>query len=306
MKWMEAKVIFDFGDKSFATDLISNIFYDLGLKGVVVEELDFEPVEGWIDSTASLPEHDAVTGYFPQDEHAGKRRRLLEKELERLKKESGIISRIVYREFDEKDWAESWKTHFWPEKISKTMVVKPTWREYSPQENEIVLEIDPGMAFGTGAHPTTALCVNMIEKYIKRGDSFLDVGTGSGILMIAAAKLGAEKVWGIDIDKNAIEIARKNLLRNGIDEIRFRVNTGELVDVKEEHFDLIAANIFSEIIIVLLDSVKRVLIRNGIFICSGIIEENKSKVVEKMESLGFEIIEILTKQKWVSIAGRTQ
>lgn len=304
MKWKETKVIFDFDDKQFAADLISNIFYDLGVKGVVVEDPDDEPVEGWGDGAQKKPEHYAVIGYFPQNDLSDKRCRILEKKLRSLEKESGIRSRVVYDEIDEEDWAESWKQYFRPEKISETIVVKPTWMEYHSDKEDIVLDIDPGMAFGTGTHPTTSLCINLIEKYLKPKDSFLDVGTGSGILMIAAAKLGAEKVWGIDTDEVAVEIAEKNLLQNNIEREKFKVMTGSLVDGLEHKFDMVVSNILSEVILVLLDSIKKVLVQDGIFICSGIIEENKDKVLDKMKAQGFEIIDVRIKESWVSIAGK--
>ncbi len=301
MKWIEAKVIFDYKDKQLATDLISDVFYDFGLQGVVVEEPDVEPPEGWGED-AIKPEHYAVIGYFPENEKSEERCQVLKERLARLEKEKGIICRIVYSDMNELDWAESWKAYFWPEKISANIVVKPAWREYSRGQDEIVLEIDPGMAFGTGTHPTTSLCVSMIEKYLKRGDFFLDVGTGSGILMIAAAKLGAGKVWGTDNDEVASDVARNNLMQNRIEKSMFKVMTGNLVDKMAERFDLVAANITSDAILTLLDDVKRVMADNGIFVCSGIIEENKDMVMEKMENLSFEIIEILTKENWVSIA----
>ncbi len=301
MKWIEAKVIFDYKDKQLATDLISDVFYDFELQGVVVEEPDVEPPEGWGED-AIKPEHYAVIGYFPENEKSEERCQVLKERLARLEKEKGIICRIVYSDMNELDWAESWKAYFWPEKISANIVVKPAWREYSRGQDEIVLEIDPGMAFGTGTHTTTSLCVSMIEKYLKRGDFFLDVGTGSGILMIAAAKLGAGKVWGTDNDEVASDVARNNLMQNRIEKSMFKVITGNLVDKMAERFDLVAANITSDAILTLLDDVKRVMADNGIFVCSGIIEENKDMVMEKMENLGFEIIEILTKKNWVSIA----
>jgi ribosomal protein L11 methyltransferase len=304
MKWLEAKVIFEFDDKEFAIDLISNIFYDFGVQGVVVEDPGLEPEEDWGDDAQMTPEHYAVIGYFRRNKQAKEKKEVLQKELVRLKKENGIISRIAFQEIDEKDWAESWKEHFWPEKISRNIVVKPTWREYDSNPNEIIIEIDPGMAFGTGTHPTTSLCIHMIEKYLKPGDSFLDVGTGSGILMIAAAKLGAEKLFGIDKSDGAVEITQKNLWLNNIETHRFKVKTGNLVEGVEERFDLVVANILMEVIVVLLDDIQRVLAESGIFICSGMIEGNTHLVVGKMKALGLEIIETLTKDKWVSIAGR--
>lgn len=302
MKWIETKVVFDSNDNQFATDLISNLFYDLGLHGVVMEDPEDEPEEGWGDGAQQKPDHYSVAGYFPDNEPLEKRFKILEEKLTRLRKENGILSRIEFRKIDEQDWAESWKAYFRPQKISEKIVVKPTWREYDHKQGEIVLEIDPGMAFGTGTHPTTDLCINMIEKYIKTGYSFLDIGTGSGILMLSAAKLGAKKVWGIDNDTVAVKIAEKNLLQNRIDPAEFKILSGSLVDVVEEQFDLVVANILSEVIIVLLDSIKKVLNENGIFICSGVIEEKKDTVVNNIKRQGFEIMEIRTKDRWVAIA----
>ena len=304
MKWIETKVIFDFDDKPLASDLISNIFYDMGLQGVVVESQAAEITEDWAEDALRTSDDDAVTGYFPKNDAAEKKFRVLEQGLALMKKENRIITRVICREIDEEDWSESWKEYFWPEKISENFVVKPTWREYSPSEDEIVIEIDPGMAFGTGTHPTTALCIQMIERYLKPGASFLDVGTGSGILMVSAAKIGAEPVWGVDTDEVAVEIARKNLLLNRTDTSKFRVMTGNLADAVGRRFDLVVANILSEVILVLLDTVQDVLTKDGIFICSGIIERNKDAVVRKMEDSGFEIMEIKIKEEWVSIAGR--
>ncbi|MDM8552467.1 50S ribosomal protein L11 methyltransferase [Desulfobacterales bacterium HSG2] len=303
MQWTEVKVIFDFDDKAFAADIISNIFYDLGVKGVVVESQTIEPADGWAGDDLEMPDEEAVIGYFP--EHGGMEQKLdmLGKELKRLEKENGIISRIVCKAVDEEDWAESWKEHFWPEKVGKSVVVKPTWREYVASEGEVVLEIDPGMAFGTGAHPTTALCIRMIETYLKPGDSFLDIGTGSGILMIAAAKLGAETVWGVDTDEVAVKIAQKNLLLNRIGTERFRVMNSDLTDAVERRFDLVAANILSGVILVLLDTIEKVLAKGGVFICSGIIERNRDTVVRGMRDSGFEIMDIQTREEWVAIAG---
>lgn len=305
MQWIEAKVIFDFHDKELAAELISDVFYEFGVKGLVIESPDVEPTEDdWADGVQQSPEHHAVIAYFPKNELIEERCSILEKELINLEKAHGIVSRVIYREMDEEDWSESWKEFFWPEKISENIVVKPTWREYAPSENEIVLEIDPGMAFGTGTHPTTALCIRMIEKYLKPGASFFDVGTGSGILMIAAAKLGSGYLLGTDKDEMAVEIAEKNLLLNNVKPEKFRVMTCNLAHGVTEQFDMIVANILSQVIVVLLDDVKNILAQDGIFICSGIIEENRDTVTEKMRALSFEISEIQSEQGWVAIVGK--
>ncbi len=301
MKWIEAKVIFDFKDKQLATDLISNLFYDLGLKGVVVETPEIESLEDWANDRL-IPEHDAVIGYLSCDDRLEKTMKIIEGNLATLEKTNGIKCSIVCSDMNEADWTETWKAYFRPEKITANIVVKPTWREYSQAHDEIVLEIDPGMAFGTGTHPTTRQCITMIEKYLKRGASFLDVGTGSGILMIAAAKLGASKVWGTDNDNVAANIACKNLIQNRISKSTFKVITGSLVDKITERFDLVAANLTSKAVLTLLDCIKNILTPKGLFICSGIIETEKDTVLEKMENLNFEVIEILFKEEWISIA----
>ncbi len=306
MKWTEAKVVFDYSDKELATDLIADIFNEFGLQGVVIEDPDEEPAEGWGDGAVEKPTDNSVTGYFPSNSSLSNKCLALEEKLKELKSKSGISWHITYSEIDEKDWAESWKAFFWSVKIGKNLVVKPTWREYAPGKNDIILEIDPGMAFGTGAHPTSALCMSMIEKYLKPGDSFLDIGTGSGILMIAAAKLGAMHLLGTDTDEVAAEIAKENLLLNKIDEKRFAVKVTSLTEEINGRFDIVAANILTEVILNLLEGVSEVISKNGILICSGITEKNRGMVEEKMERKGFEIIDVQITDGWACIAGRLQ
>ncbi len=304
MTWIETKVVFDFDNKDWAVELISEAFYAFGLQGVVVESTDLDPPEGWGDDAQKIPEQDAVIGYFPKNDLAQDRLDQRSEKLSALETEIGIKSRIICRDIDEEDWAESWKAYFHPEKISEKIVIKPTWREYAPKPGEMVLEIDPGMAFGTGAHPTTAMCIRMIEKYLIAGNSFLDVGTGSGILMMSAAKLGAGKLAGVDNDEIAVEIAEKNLLLNNIAPRNFSLNIGNLADTIADRFDIVAANILSEVIMLLLDDIPKVLKTGGIFIGSGIIEENKDMVIEKMRQVGFEIMEVQITEKWACIVGR--
>ena len=168
----------------------------------------------------------------------------------------------------------------------------------------MVIKIDSGMAFGTGTHPTTALCLSMLEDYLNKGDEFLDVGTGSGILMIAAAKLGAERVVGIDKNETAVEIARRNLILNKIEGKGVQVMMGNLLDGVNRRFDMVVANILTEIVVQLLDDIGKVLKKSGLFICSGMIERNTHRVVSKMKRLDLEVLEMRKKAYWVSIAAR--
>ena len=301
MKWLQVTVIFDFEDKQLATDLIADIFYEQGITGLVVEAPDIEHSEDW-GKDAITPDRYSVIAYLLHDEQSRKQLKLIKKNLGRLKKKTGIICKVICSDVDESDWSHQWKDHFRPEKITENIVVKPTWKEYSGNHDVIILEIDPGMAFGTGIHPTTRMCIEMIEKYLKTGDSFLDVGTGSGILMVAAAKLGANRVWGTDNDEVAADVAGKNLIQNRIPTKTFTVITGNLVENVGERFDVVAANITLKSILLLLHDIKKVMVKNGIFICSGIVEEDKNNVIHKIENWGFNVIEILTKDTWVSIA----
>ncbi len=216
----------------------------------------------------------------------------------------GFVYRISYRELDEEDWAHAWKAYFRPQKIGSRIVVKPTWRRYQAAAEDIVIELDPGMAFGTGTHPTTALCIGMIEKYLGQGESFLDVGTGSGILMIAAAKLGAGKLCGIDRDEVAVEVAGNNLKLNQIDPTCYRLAAGNLLAEISESYQFIVANIFSHVILELLQDIKGVLDVEGMLVCSGITAENQQSVISEMEHIGFEILDRKTREEWVAIAGR--
>jgi len=304
MKWIEIKVTFHHTDPDLAADLIANAFYEFDLQGVVIEDPDMEPENGWGEDAVAPPGGHAVIGYFSKGRRTEKKCKLLAARLQELQNRIGFTCRTSYKELDEEDWAEAWKAFFWPQRISKKIVVKPTWREYSEEPGDIVIDLDPGMAFGTGTHPTTALCIEMIESHLKPGDTFLDVGTGSGILMIAAAKLGAEMVCGIDKDEIAVDIAGKNIKRNRINSQQFSVCTGNLVEETENRYDFIAANILTHVILDLLDHIKTVIKAGGTFVCSGILEENQDMVTARMKNMGFEILEVAVKEQWVALAGR--
>ena len=303
MKWIEIKIVFDPEDQPLAVDLISNIFHDCGVQGIVIEDPGDEPSEDW-GKDAVKYEHHAVIGYFQEDDDFNNRFQVLKEQLNRFEKEHGILCQMVYTEIDEADWAESWKDYFWPQKHGDRIVVKPVWREYAEKEDEIVVEIDPGMAFGTGTHPTTGLCLTLIDKYIKRGDLFLDVGTGSGILMVAAAKLGARKVWGTDSDEISTDVARENLMLNRIPATDIEVRQGHLAEKVTDRFDVVAANLSKKAVLALMDDAHRILKDDGVLICSGMIEADMDTVVEKMLHLNFDIIETLLKDHWVAIVCR--
>jgi ribosomal protein L11 methyltransferase len=304
MNYIEARVTFDHPNPELAGDLIAGVFFDFDLQGVMIEDPGLEPAEEWAEDAVARPASHGVVGFLPEDERLDSRRLRLEEEVSRLGNHLGLIYRISYRQVDEQDWAESWKAFFWPQKVGSRIVVKPSWRGYSAGPGEIVIEVDPGMAFGTGTHPTTALCIQLIESYLEPEDSFLDVGTGSGILMAAGGKLGAKLVCGSDRDETAVRIAAENLRRNGIDRSCICLTQGFLAEAFKARFDIIAANILTHVIVDLLDDIPRLLKKKGIFICSGIIDANKDLVIGKMKDIGFDDLEIRHQEGWVGIAGR--
>jgi ribosomal protein L11 methyltransferase len=210
----------------------------------------------------------------------------------------------VFKETDKYSRGNPYARLDWPLKLSEKIVVAPPYGNLSAGENELVIRIDPGLAFGSGTHPTTALCLSMIETYLKKGDDFLDVGTGSGILMIAAAQLGAEMVVGIDKDERAAQIARQNLILNDVEVGRFQVVVGNLLEGVKKRFDMVVANILTEIVVDLLDDIGKVLKKSGLFICSGMIERNTHRVVSKMKRRDLEVVEMRTKEYWVSITAK--
>jgi ribosomal protein L11 methyltransferase len=298
MKWIALKIVFEGENPAMMEDLVSAVFARHGIAGVSIDQPDLEPEEGWGEDALPRPEFPAVTGYIPKNEEAEGRMEAILRDVDVLGADWGFRMRPVSVEMDEQDWAESWKAFFWPEKIGRRIVVKPTWRNYSPEEEDIVLEIDPGMAFGTGAHPTTALCIRMIETHLRPGDAVLDVGTGSGILLIAAGKLGAGRLVGVDNDAVAIEVAGENLLLNGLGPDRRELWVGNLADAVEGVFDLVVANILAEVVVILIPDIRRVLRPGGRVILSGIIEEKLGMVMESLAACGFVSAESTLDRGW--------
>ncbi len=302
MKWIAAKIIFDHENTQLATELISDVFYELGLKGVEIEDPDLTTQEAWGEGACAGSLQHAVIGFFPDTSQTTDKLNELEKKIQYLEKTFGIHCRKEFKQMDEEDWAESWKAFFWPQRITPRITVKPTWRDYNAESDEIVLEIDPGMAFGTGTHPTTALCISLIEKYLSTGAIFLDIGTGSGILMVAAARLGAGRLVGIDNDEIALSIAEENLQLNHISRQCYQLKAGNLTHGIDGRFDIIVANILSEVILELLGTVDQYMLPGGVLLCSGIYKDNCEDVLKKMRQQGLKILEERHEDSWVAIA----
>lgn len=302
MKVVEIKVIYESDDIERATKEISDIFYGFGVTGLKIEEpmksknlLDFYKNE----KEFLMVDH-AISAYFPLNPYAEKRKMaILSTFEEKFADRDDIIYTVDFYEYDEEDYQNSWKKYLFPEKVSEKFVVKPTWREYTPEADELIIELDPGRAFGTGSHPTTSLCLKLMEENISEGDSVIDVGTGSGILMIAADRLGASEIYGTDIDELAVESAKENLELNKISEEKAKVYKGDLISVVEnKKFDVVVANILADVLLILLHDISKVVKPNGKIIFSGIIEDKCELLKREVESLGFTVEEIKADKEW--------
>ena len=202
---------------------------------------------------------------------------------------------------DDSEWKDNWKEFFKPTKVSKYIVVKPTWEEYEKKtDDEKILEIDPGMAFGTGTHETTSLCIKALEKYMKQGDDVLDVGTGSGILAISAALLGAKDVLGIEIDPVAVDIANENIKLNHVENVA-RAKYGDLTKGVDYKADIVVANLMADLVMMLSSDVKKHMKPGAKYISSGILDEKLVIVANDMRSKGFKITETMQDGMWCAI-----
>ena len=302
MKVMEIKVIFESDDTEKAKKEIGDIFYDFGATGLKIEEpmTHKNSLDYYKNEKDFLMVDHAVSAYFPVNIYAERRKQAVVKRFEETFAErEDIVYTIDFYDFEEEDYQNSWKKYFYTQKISERFVVKPTWREYEPQEDELVIEIDPGRAFGTGTHPTTSLCIKLMEENIKEGNTVIDVGTGSGILMVAAEKLGAGKIVGTDIDPMAVEVAEENLLLNKVDMEKAKAYAGDLVTVvQDEKFDVVVANILADVLLILLKDISRVVKKDGLVIFSGIIEDKLEEMKRAVEEVGLEILEVKADKEW--------
>ncbi len=212
------------------------------------------------------------------------------------------VEKVEVSGVSDEDWNNKWKEFFKPTRITERIVIKPSWEDHEKKQDELVIEIDPGLAFGTGTHPTTVMCVKLLEKYIEKGRSTVfDVGCGSGVLIIASALLGARKVFGVDIDPLAVSVAEENILRNRLDgDIRLFV--GDLAKGIETRADIVVANLSADLVVMLSKDIRKNLKENGVFIVSGIINEKKDEVRDALIKSRFKILDILEDDEWCAMA----
>jgi len=255
----------------------------------------------------NMPEDVLVKGWFEANERMDGLLGDLKSLLSTLRQEEINVGSLLIECSDiaDTDWAENWKQFYKPFRVGNRLIIKPTWEEYEPQSHDLVIELDPGMAFGTGTHETTSMCMELIEKYVYAGMRVMDVGTGSGLLAIAAARLGADKVLAIDCDPIAVEVAKENVILNGVKD-QVRVVVGDLLPDNGRDYDLIVANIVADTICNMLDKLPGRLASGGVFICSGIIRERERDVMRAAGAVGYAVEERQVKGEWVALCLRQE
>lgn len=312
MDWMEYTIL----TTTEGSELVSQILLDAGSTGTMIEDkndvrANQRPEGRWdiLDESIARRMSDdvKVTGYFEVDGRLGDRIAFIEGELRRIRSlDLGMdLGKLTTLRHDvaEQDWTESWKAAFKPFRLGEHMLMKPSWEDVETQPGDHVIEIDPGMAFGTGTHETTGMCVKLVEKYVKPGQRVIDIGTGTGILAIAAAHMGANPVLATDLDAVAVRVAAENVKINGFEGV-IDVRCGDLLDVVEESGDVVIANIIADVIVNLAKPVRERIVDGGLFICSGISLERRADVLKALKDADFEVLDDLNEGEWCAMAAR--
>jgi ribosomal protein L11 methyltransferase len=310
MKWSEISI----HTTHEAVEAISNILHVAGAGGVVIEDPHdlMKEREDWFGEVYELNPDDypeegvIIKAYLPVNSFLGETVEEIKQAINNLLLYDIDIgkNKITISEVNEEEWATAWKKYYNPVKISEKFTIVPTWEVYEPvSSDELIIELDPGMAFGTGTHPTTVMCIQALEKYVKPGDMIIDVGTGSGILSIAAAMLGAKSVRALDLDPVAVDSAKLNVKLNKVQHI-VTVSQNNLLDRIDERANIIVANILAEIILRFVDDAYRLLEKDGYFITSGIIQAKKQEVKDGLTAAGFVIEETLVMEDWVAFIAK--
>ena len=310
--WMEINVL----TTTQAADLISEILLEAGSEGTMIEDkndvaANQRPEGQWdiIDEAIAerIGDDVKVTGYFPIDGHLNDVIAQIQSELRRLRAleldfDLGKLE-VITQGFENEDWSESWKKAFKPIRLGEHFVIRPGWAEFDPLPGDKVIEIDPGLAFGTGTHETTGMCTALVEKYVRPGQRVIDIGTGSGILAIAAAHMGADEVLATDLDPVAVRVAAENAGINGFGD-RISCRCGDLLDVVDVSGDVVIANIIADVIIMLAKPVRARIADGGLFICSGIAVDRRDDVIRALNEADYEILDEPVKGEWAAFAAR--
>ena len=301
MKWIKVRVDY-FSDNLEETKAkLVNMFNEIGINQVEVIDYFSENELDYNANFSSKNDVWSIIGYVVDNRFANTKLNIIFNNLKEFtENENEFMYEIFTAKCNDEDWQDEWKKYFHTVNITDNIVIKPSWDEYEPSDNEIVVEIDPGLAFGTGTHETTSLCVEFLEKYAQNKKKLLDIGCGSGILMLIGKKLGVEKVVGIDIDEKVNDVVLENFSKNGIND-NFQVIIGNLVDNVNEKYDLVVSNILVDVLEKLLEDIEKALEKGAIVIFSGILNEKEEAFLKKAKNYNLKQIDRKDKNNWVSL-----
>lgn len=311
MKWIEVTI----KTTTEAVEAITNILDELRTGGVMIEdpkdflfqknnELDWDYVEEEVFNKSGQ-DGVLIKTYISEERNVVEVVENIKHRVLSLR-DFGIDigeGSVSLGQVNESDWANEWKKYYKPTKIGQRIVVKPTWEDYKRENGELIIELDPGMAFGTGTHETTSMCIRELEKYVNEDSKVFDIGCGSGILAIAAAKLGAKEVLAVDLDEVAVKVSKENVEENNVSD-SVEVRHGNLMDVVKDRADVVVANIIADIIKILAKDVHNFMKKDAVFISSGIILDKVDEVKESLIENGFEIIDIKKLGEWSAIVSK--
>jgi len=305
MEWKEYSVLTD----GICVEAIAGILHSMGSGGVVIEDPQaarkYVNRDGWKPELVSPDflnhEFVVVKAYFLADKQIMDE---LDESIKLVENTFGVKCKVFMDEIKSEDWEETWKKYYHTFKIGESLIIKPSWEEYVPVEHEVVVNIDPGMAFGTGIHASTRFCLRFVDQYVKGGERIVDAGCGSGILSIAAAKLGATQIFAMDVDDLAIRIARENVTLNKLDDV-IQVEEGDIVEaIQGREVDMVLANITADVVITLIPEAAKVIRSGGYLFGSGIVDSRWPGVKKQLEVHGFEIEQVLQDVDWIGVAAR--
>ena len=301
MKWIKVKIDY-FSDNLKETKArLINIFEEVGIKQV--EFVDYFS-DNSLDYSVNFKNENniwSMIGYVIDNRFVKSKLNIIYNNVNEISKDDeNFMSEIYTSRCSDEDWQDEWKKYFHTVNITPNIVIKPSWDNYEVKGNETVIEIDPGLAFGTGTHETTSLCVEFLEKYAQNKKKLLDIGCGSGILMLIGKKSGVEKVVGIDIDEKVNDVVLENFSKNEISE-NFQVIIGNLVDDINEKYDLVVSNILVDVLEKLLEDIEKILEKGATVIFSGILNEKEEAFVKKAKNYNLKQIDRREKNNWVSL-----
>ena len=301
MNWIKVKIDYFSNTLEETKSKLINMFEEIGIKQIEVIDYFSDNSLDYNINFKKQSEIWSIIGYIVNNRFSKLKLNIISDKLKEFSLDDEEFMYEIYTsECSDDDWKDEWKKYFHTVNITDNIIIKPSWDDYEASEGETVIEIDPGMAFGTGTHETTALCVEFLEKYVPGKKKLLDIGCGSGILMLIGKRLGAEKVVGIDIDSNVKDVVIENFEKNNIKD-NYEIIIGDLVEDINEKYDLVVSNILVDVLTELLENIEKTLEKGATIIFSGIIKDKEEEFLRKTKEHNLVKIDRNEKNNWVSL-----